>query len=149
MPYELKCPEDFFICQRCGNCCFGFGGTRLSNKDIDNIAAYLEIPPERVVANYCQHAGKTLQLAQKKDGYCIFWDRLCTIHPVKPRMCKTWPFIENLLIEPDNWQIMASICAGINPDVPTDQLKACVRKQLNELDKTDNPTCVDEENGPS
>ncbi|MBS3758049.1 MAG: YkgJ family cysteine cluster protein [Desulfobacterales bacterium] len=139
MRYELKCPEDFFECRQCGNCCYGFGGTRLSGRDVSNIADYLDISPRELIANYCQYAGKTLQLTQRKDGYCIFWDQLCTIHPVKPRMCKAWPFIESVLIDPYNWQIMAEICAGINPDVPAEQLKACVRSQLDGLDRPDDP----------
>lgn len=147
MPYDPNCPEDFFKCKQCGNCCYGFGGTRLSSRDIKNIADYLRISPQQMIADYCQYAGKTLQLAQRKDGYCIFWDQLCTIHPVKPRMCKAWPFIENVLVDPGNWQIMAGVCAGINPDVPTERLKACIRQQLNKLDNTDTQPRVDKKSG--
>jgi len=106
-------------------------------RDIQNIAQYLGISRHRLIAEYCQRVGKDLHLAQKSDGYCIFWDRLCTIHPVKPRMCKAWPFIESVLAEPYNWQIMAGMCPGINPDVPIEPLKACVRKQLYTLERTE------------
>lgn len=135
MPYNLRCPDDFFRCRQCGECCIGFGGTRLSHTDIENIAAYLKISPEKLVNTYCRRdkAG-SLQLGQKADGYCVFWNGLCTIHPVKPRMCKAWPFIESVLIDPENWRIMSGMCAGINPDVPLDQLQACVRRQLAALD---------------
>jgi len=136
VPYDPECPEDFFKCRQCGDCCNGFGGTRLSDRDIYAIADYLEISTDQLIAKYCQVAGKALHLAQKKDGYCIFWDQLCTIHPVKPRMCRAWPFIESILIDPDNWQIMAGMCPGIDPDAPPEKLKACVRYQLRELDKT-------------
>jgi len=135
VPYDPQCPDDFFQCRQCGDCCIGFGGTRLSAEDIQNIAEYLRIPRAQLIADYCQRAGKALHLAQKKDGYCIFWDQICTIHPVKPRMCKAWPFIENLLVDPDNWQIMAGMCPGIDPDAPPEKLKECVRRQLRELDK--------------
>ncbi|MFO7839979.1 MAG: YkgJ family cysteine cluster protein [Desulfosalsimonadaceae bacterium] len=135
MPYKLRCPEDFFQCRQCGDCCIGFGGTRVSRRDIENIAAYLQIPQEKLVNTYCRldNAG-CLQLAQKADGYCLFWNGLCTIHPVKPHMCKAWPFIESVLIDPENWRIMSGMCPGINPDVPQEQLKACVRRQLAALD---------------
>ena len=136
MPYDPRCPENFFKCQQCGDCCIGFGGTRLTDQDIQNIANYLEIPPAQLIAEYCQIAGNNLHLAQKQGGYCIFWNQLCTIHPVKPRMCKAWPFIESVLLDPDNWQIMAAMCPGIDPDAPVEALKKCVRRQLRKLDET-------------
>ena len=63
-------------------------------------------------------SGNKPLLAQHQNGYCIFWDKLCTIHPVKPKMCKQWPFIESLLVDMINWQAMASMCPGIRTDLP-------------------------------
>ena len=134
MPSDWNCPDDFFQCLQCGDCCVGFGGTRVSEADVKHISDYLNITPEKLRTDYCRQAGKTLQLAQRPDGYCIFWEGLCSIHPVKPRMCRAWPFIESVLIDPANWQIMAGMCPGINPDVPVKPLKACVRRQLELLD---------------
>src|SRR6056297_1557951 len=122
MPYEVSCPDDFFECRQCGDCCKGFGGTRIFAGDVEDIARYLNIPPDKLIADYCRRVSKTLQLAQQRDGYCIFWDGLCTIHPVKPRMCKAWPFLEAVLIDPANWRIMAGMCPGIKPDVPVEPL---------------------------
>ncbi|MFP4226904.1 MAG: YkgJ family cysteine cluster protein [Desulfobacterales bacterium] len=145
MRFDPNCPEEFFQCRQCGDCCIGFGGTRLTGRDIQNIADYLEISREHLITAYCQRADKHLYLAQKDDGYCVFWDRLCTIHPVKPRMCKAWPFIESVLADPYNWQIMAGMCPGINPDVPIAPLKVCIRKQLEKLDKTEGAPTKDED----
>jgi len=144
MPSEPRCPEDFFECRQCGDCCIGFGGTRVSAHDIARIAAHLEISPERLVAGYCRQAGNTVQLGQQENGYCIFWDGICTIHPVKPRMCKAWPFIESVLADPDNWQIMAGMCPGINPDVAVEPLQTCLRRQLAALDKIREPHRVND-----
>jgi len=69
-------------------------------------------------------------LAQGKDAYCIFWDELCTIHPVKPSMCKNWPFIKSVLVDINNWQIMAALCPGIRTDLPDSVVKECIRKEL-------------------
>ena len=145
MRFDPNLPEAFFQCRQCGDCCIGFGGTRLTDRDIQNIADYLGASRNHLIANYCQRAGKHLHLAQKADGYCIFWEQLCTIHPVKPRMCKAWPFIESVLADPYNWQIMAGMCPGIKPDVPVDRLKACIRKQLDELGKSDEASATDED----
>jgi hypothetical protein len=113
---------DIFECQKCGECCRGYGGTYVSEKDIQAIAAYIGAAPEHFVETYCRlSCGKPL-LAQGDDGRCIFWDGLCTIHPVKPMMCRAWPFIESILRDPDNWKVMATVCPGIRADVPRDTL---------------------------
>ena len=123
-------PSDIFNCTKCGDCCKGYGGTFVTAQDIDAIAGYINADPKRFVADYCRLSGNKPVIAQGKNGYCIFWDKLCTIHPVKPRMCKSWPFLESVLIDTNNWHIMAALCAGIRTDVPDDIVKECVREEL-------------------
>jgi len=130
MPYKTITTGDVFKCRQCGICCKGYGGTFLSEKEIEKIAAYIHTDSKVFVENYCQISGKNTVLAQAGDMYCIFWDGLCTIHPVKPRMCKAWPFIESVLIDINNWYIMASVCPGIRTDVPNRIIKECVVKEL-------------------
>jgi len=96
-------------------------------KDIEKIATYINTDPKKFVSDYCVKSGSKLVLAQGADGYCIFWDDLCTIHPVKPRMCKAWPFIESVLTNITNWHIMADSCPGIRTDVPDNLIQECVR----------------------
>jgi hypothetical protein len=121
--------NDIFTCRRCGNCCKGYGGTFIAETEIKKIAAHIHTDPNTFVENYCQISGGKTILAQAEDMYCIFWDGLCTIHPVKPRMCKTWPFIESVLIDIHNWHIMASLCPGIRTDLPDGIIKAYVAKE--------------------
>ena len=130
MPYKDIKPSDIFKCRRCGECCKGYGGTLVNEKEIEAIAGYLNIDHKSFVDNYCQMSGGKPVLAQGKDAYCIFWDELCTIHPVKPSMCKNWPFIKSVLIDINNWQIMAALCPGIRTDLPDSVVKECIRKEL-------------------
>ncbi|MFO8112126.1 MAG: YkgJ family cysteine cluster protein [Desulfosalsimonadaceae bacterium] len=125
---------DIFECQNCGRCCCGFGGTYVTPQNIAEIADYLGLDSEQVRKDFCAPSGKKTVLAQKPDGYCVFWDEKCTIHPVKPRMCRAWPFIENVLRAPENWHIMADSCPGIKPGVSESTLVACVRHELARLD---------------
>lgn len=111
-------PSDIFECKKCGDCCRGYGGTYVTEQDIRAIAAYIKTDPESFIKDYCQMSGNKPVLAQGKDGYCVFWDGLCTIHPVKPQMCRAWPFIKSVLIDIHNWHIMAASCPGIRTDVP-------------------------------
>ncbi len=126
---------DIFECRNCGKCCQGFGGTYVTEQNIEQIAAYLRIEPDRVRSDYCASSGRKTVLGQKKDGYCVFWDEKCTIHPVKPRMCRAWPFIESIIRQPENWDIMANACPGIKPDVAKPDLVACVRREIERLEK--------------
>jgi len=130
MPSNPVKPSNIFKCQQCGDCCVGYGGTFVTEKEIDAIAGYINTDPENFVENYCQISGGKPVLAQDRDIYCIFWDGLCTINPVKPRMCRTWPFIKSVLVDIDNWHIMAGICPGIRTDVPDSEVIECVSKEL-------------------
>ncbi len=127
---------DIFECENCGTCCKGFGGTYVSDEHIKEIAAFLGTDPETVRKRYTEAAGNKTVLAQKPDGYCVFWDKHCTIHPVKPRMCRAWPFIETVLRAPENWRIMAGSCPGMKTTGITTQIvTACVERELGRLNR--------------
>jgi uncharacterized protein len=121
--------SDIFICKMCGDCCKGYGGTYVSKADVAAISAHIRSDPRRFVADFCKISGGRPVLRQGKNGYCIFWDRKCTIHPVKPKMCREWPYIESVLIDASNWKIMADSCPGIQRDAPEDLVRECVRKE--------------------
>jgi Fe-S-cluster containining protein len=102
--------------------------------DITAIAEYIGADPHTFMAEYCQRSGGKPILTQSPNGYCIFWDKLCTIHPVKPRMCREWPFIESVLVDAKNWHAMAGSCPGMRTDVVDDTITACVRGERDKLD---------------
>lgn len=129
-----KPDDDVFLCKQCGECCKGYGGTYVTPQDVSAIARYIQVTEEELLENYCRLSGSRPLLAQKENGFCIFWDKLCTIHPVKPRMCKAWPFIPAVIVEPANWEIMAGSCPGIRTDVSADDLKKIVAKKIQEMD---------------
>jgi uncharacterized protein len=120
-----------FNCTRCGDCCKGYGGTYLTDADVEAIARYLGERPERFVAQYTCRSGSGRLIVQGKNGYCIFWDKVCTIHPVKPKMCRQWPFIRSILVDVTNWRAMASTCPGMVADAPEGRIRECVRGCLN------------------
>ena len=128
-------PEDFFECCQCGQCCCGYGGTYLQEQDIINISAYLGVSADKFLTDFCIPSAGRYVLAQKKDGYCVFWDELCTIHPVKPKMCMAWPFIENLLRNPLGWDVMAEACPGMRKGFEPDNVIRCVKIKLKELEQ--------------
>ena len=44
----------------------------------------------------------------------VFYDKDagCTIYPVRPRQCRTWPFWESNVVTPEEWQRTCEICPG-------------------------------------
>lgn len=124
--------EALFICQMCGDCCRGYGGTYVSASDIRAIADYLQEDPAHFKARYCRRSGSRYVLGQSASGYCLFWDGLCRIHPVKPRMCRNWPFIQAVLEDVDNWRIMADTCPGMRTDLPDEVVRRTVARRIAE-----------------
>ena len=122
--------REFFQCTQCGDCCKGYGGTYLTDHDMAAIAAHLDIPLQNFKQRYCALSGKRYVLAQRDDGFCIFFDRNCSIHAIKPAMCRKWPFIDGLLKDIGNWQVMSSVCPGIRSDVDDNQLRDYVCRSL-------------------
>lgn len=112
-----------FECTMCGDCCRGFGGTYLTDNDIEAIAAHLGLSRTAFVTEYCTLSGKRYLLAQGEDGFCIFYKQKCAIHAIKPRMCRTWPYLRSVLVDFSNWTAMASMCPGIRADAPQARVK--------------------------
>ena len=145
MPSEPQ-SDPIFACQMCGDCCRGYGGTYVTARDIQAIAAYINEDPERFKAQYCQSSGSRYVLAQSENGYCVFWDQLCQIHPVKPRMCRNWPYIAAILEDVTNWRIMGKDCPGIRADLPDDIIRRTVAREIDARRKSpeDNSTAGEE-----
>ena len=138
MVSEFKTWDDIFECQLCGDCCNGFGGTYVTQQDIINISTYINFDPEKFISRYCDRSGSRHVLTLGKDGCCIFFDKInqCTIHPVKPYMCKAWPFIRTIIKHPENWNAMANSCPGMKKDIPYKDLQKIVAMEKGRLDKS-------------
>lgn len=130
-------PGDIFECKRCNACCNGYGGTFVTEKDIDAISSFIGVPPQRFVETFCCFSGKKPVIIQRGDGNCIFLKpEGCGIHPVKPRMCRAWPFIESLVRAPENWKMMAGSCPGMRTGFSDEEIVACVSRVLTNGNET-------------
>jgi uncharacterized protein len=138
MDFKTQTGEDIFECQQCGQCCNGFGGTYLTGENITRISEFIHVDPETFIPKYCDQSGSRLVLTRGEDGFCIFFDseKQCTTHPVKPYMCRAWPFIKTLLKNPENWDIMANSCPGMKKNIPLSVIKKIVAKEKKKLDSS-------------
>lgn len=126
-----------FTCTQCGNCCTGPRGyVHATEVEIARLAEFLKLTPEQVVVRYCRHTSGGLSFKEKRGagGWdCIFlaetparrrpagadhdityMKRTCTIYPVRPLQCRTWPFWEGNLWDRDAWNTAAKRCPGMN-----------------------------------
>ncbi len=135
MDSKCQTAEDIFQCKLCGECCRGFGGTYVTDEDIRNIACFIGTDPAMFVNEYCDMAGSKPVLTQGENEKCIFFNdsRQCTIHPVKPYMCRAWPFIKTIIKNPENWDAMAGACPGMKKGVPHKDLIRITTLELEKL----------------
>jgi len=106
-----------FECKKCGACCHGKGGIFVDAEELKDIAAFLGTSVESVARTSCEMRIGKLSIKSGPEGPCVFFDkeRLCLIHPVKPRPCRLWPFYPALLKDKETWQAAMDACPGINP----------------------------------
>ncbi|MGO9511534.1 MAG: YkgJ family cysteine cluster protein [Mycobacterium sp.] len=47
-------------------------------------------------------------------GDCVFYDKEagCTIYSVRPRQCRTWPFWQSNVGNPEAWEETCRVCPG-------------------------------------
>jgi Fe-S-cluster containining protein len=109
-----------FKCTQCGKCCTGAPGVvYVSEQELHQIAAYLQISIEEVCNRFVRKFEGALALKEKAHFDCIFLQgRHCTIYPVRPTQCRTFPWWPENLESRQAWQEAARHCEGINDEAP-------------------------------
>jgi Fe-S-cluster containining protein len=104
-----------FRCTRCGACCTGPPGFVWVNEE--EVAAIADFRGETVAeieARFLREVGSKRSLRERANGDCVFYEKQagCTIYPVRPRQCRTWPFWESNVRTPEDWQRTCRVCPG-------------------------------------
>jgi Fe-S-cluster containining protein len=104
-----------FRCTRCGHCCTGAPGyVWVDEAEVEAIARFRGEVPAEAEAVYTRAALGRRTLREKASGDCVFYDRQagCTVYPVRPRQCRTWPFWESNVASPEAWARTCRVCPG-------------------------------------
>jgi Fe-S-cluster containining protein len=105
-----------FACRQCGECCRGEKGILETEAEFEALAGHLDLSPEDFAARYLVQTSLGPQLATQ-SGTCVFQEgSLCRVHPVKPRICRDWPFLPALLTHADEFEAAKEACPGILAD---------------------------------
>ena len=123
-----------FSCTECGACCTGGPGhVWIQEKDIQNIAAFLKITPAEFIAKHTRHIGERFSLKEKTTfpHDCLFLkDKKCTIYPVRPTQCRTYPWWKENIESPKSWEEEKTYCEGIKDNAPLVSFEE-IQKNLN------------------
>jgi uncharacterized protein len=105
-----------FECTQCGNCCTGTPGhVWVNDAEIEAIAEYLDKPLGEIRLFHTKIVGQRVSLTEFANGDCTFFDpknRGCTIYPVRPKQCQTWPFWDSNLRSKKAWEDVKKDCPG-------------------------------------
>ncbi len=108
--------ELHFRCTRCGDCCTGPPGfVWVGPEDAQRIAAHLGLGQDEFRSRYTREVDGRLSLLENPSGDCVFLtgERLCSIQPVKPRGCVTFPFWPRIVASRAAWEERARTCPGM------------------------------------
>lgn len=105
-------------CDTCeGNCCIGESGyIWCTPAEIDAIASYVQLDRDLFMTEYIEKVKYRYSLKERNVGgsyHCIFFDsrkRGCSIYPVRPSQCRTFPFWEHFKTHRDE---VIKECPGI------------------------------------
>jgi len=106
-------------CETCaGNCCIGESGyIWVTPTDIKNISEFLNEKIDVFYENYINKVKYkySLKEIEYNDGFkCVFFDenkRSCSIYPIRPVQCRTFPFWEHFKT---NIKEVEDECPGIS-----------------------------------
>jgi Fe-S-cluster containining protein len=105
-----------FTCTRCGACCTGEPGfVWVTAEELAAIADFLGEKLEEVEALHTRRTTRGRRtLREKANGDCVYYDRQagCTVYSVRPAQCRTWPFWESNVVNPEQWERTCEACPG-------------------------------------
>ena len=108
-----------FDCTRCQRCCrLQPGYVFLSQSDLDQLAAFLELPVEEVRVRYCREVEvggvSRLSLQEHANYDCVFWgEGGCSVYAARPLQCRSFPFWPSQLADAESWRMAAQDCPGV------------------------------------
>lgn len=84
----------YYQCQRCTNCCRWPGDVKVSEAEVEAIAAFLKMKVPVFVERYTRLRAdrRGLSIIDRPDHSCVFLEGMdCVINDVKPQQCRDFP----------------------------------------------------------
>jgi len=114
---ENRARHSVFSCCQCGECCRGEKGILVTPAELEAMAGHLGLSADEFTSRFLVATPLGPQLATR-SGTCIMQaGSLCRVHPVKPRICRQWPFLPALVAHADEFEAAKEACPGIGVDI--------------------------------
>lgn len=104
-----------FTCTGCGACCEGGGDVFFSSEELESVYDYLEIPEDerRKFKMKFIRVKENGLFVHRSDEDCYFLkENRCTIYPVRPLQCRTFPFWTSNFVSKDSLRSLKKECPG-------------------------------------
>lgn len=84
------------------------------------MAEALGLGLDEFATRYLRTVGRRYSLIEDPEtGACVFLrGKACTVHHVRPKQCRSFPFWSSNLEDAASWALAARECEGINEDAP-------------------------------
>ena len=104
-----------FRCTACGACCTGAPGyVWVRAADVARLAKFKGMQVAEFKKKYVRQVGRRMSLKERPGGDCVLLENgKCTVYPVKPTGCSTFPFWDEVVQTPASWVETALRCEGI------------------------------------
>ncbi len=109
-----------FECKKCGNCCKNIRGWVYINEiEIDEISKFLKINNFDFIKKYLiQDQGWYILSSPSHNPNCFLKENTCGIYNVRPKLCREYPFWENILQNRQTFLKETEICEGLKQLLP-------------------------------
>ena len=102
-----------FACRSCGSCCRGEPGVVwVAPDEVELMSRHLGISRKDFRARYLRRIGFRVSLVERPDGDCILYHNGCSVYPVRPRQCRTFPFWPDAMRSPEWFKRALRDCPG-------------------------------------
>jgi uncharacterized protein len=87
----------------------------VNDADIRRMAKHKGMTPAHFADAYVRRVGDRMSLKEERNGDCVMLEGgKCSVYPVKPTPCSTFPFWDAVLETPETWAETASKCPGMD-----------------------------------
>jgi len=88
-----------FQCQQCGQCCIRPGRVYFSEEEINRGANHLDITSKDFIKKYINSLKRGFHVSDSHESCPLYKEGIgCSIYPVRPIQCSTFPFWETNFI---------------------------------------------------
>ena len=99
---------------------------RLNEAEAGKAAAFLDLDEAAFRNLYLEPGNPPWDIGLNQAGYCLFRQPggSCLIHPVKPAVCRLWPFLPPLMARESAFKEAGRACPGLKADLTWAEFKA-------------------------